>query len=138
MSPTTLAALLLLSLLSALAAVSWAQSDCQGKVGAYAYDLRPLASLIGPVVDLWTTDDLNQVYIYHVCGVVSNSFCQTILDSTPATCMKDLRVPAQYHDLGNQMTAKFGQLPDASERDGFTLSFTGGEDDRASVIHYRW
>jgi hypothetical protein len=135
MSSTTLVALLLLSV---LAAVSLAESDCQGKVGAYAYDLRPLASLIGPVVDLWTTDEKNQVFIYHVCGVVSNNFCQTVTDSTPATCMKDSRVPAQYHDLGSQRTAKFGQLPDASESDGFTLSFTGGEDDRASVIHYWW
>jgi hypothetical protein len=49
------------------------------------------------------------------------------------------QLPAfQYHDLGNQKTARFGQLPNASERDGFTLSFTGGEDDRASVIHYQW
>jgi hypothetical protein len=50
-----------------------------------------------------------------------------------------LELPAfQYHDLGDQMTARFGQLPNASEGDGFTLSFTGGEDDRASVIHYWW
>jgi hypothetical protein len=132
MSPTTIVALLLLS---ALAAVSWAQSDCQGKVGAYAYDLRPLAAKLGNV-DLQAYDSAQRVYYYHVCGAVRG--CQTMTDSTPATCQKDSRIPAQYHDLGNKRTARFGQLLDSSEREGFTLSFTGGEEGRTSVIHYQW
>jgi hypothetical protein len=96
-----------------------AQSDCQGKVGAYAYDLRPLAGKIGNV-DLQATYNSN-VYYYRVCGVVSSSFCQTVADDTPAVCHKDSLIPAQYHDLGSQKTAKFGQLPNANEQDGFTL-----------------
>jgi hypothetical protein len=54
-SATMLALALLLSLLCALAMIQVsAQSDCQGKVGAYAYDLRPLAGKIGNV-DLQAT-----------------------------------------------------------------------------------
>jgi hypothetical protein len=68
------------------------------------------------------------VYYYRVCGVVSSSFCQTVADDTPAVCHKDSLIPAQYHDLGSQKTAKFGQLPNANEQDGFTLSFTGGQE----------
>jgi hypothetical protein len=106
-------------------------------VGAYAYDLSPLASKIG-AVDLQATDNTNQVYYYRVCGVVSSSFCQTVTDNTPAVCQKDSRIPSEYHDSGSQKTATFGLLPGASEQDGFALSFTGGEQDRASVILYVW
>lgn len=46
------------------------QSDCQGKVGSYAYDLTPLARRIG-AVDLQATDSRGWTYYYRVCGVVS-------------------------------------------------------------------
>jgi hypothetical protein len=74
-SATILAFALSLSLLCALAMVAEvsAQSDCQGNVGAYAYDLRPLAG-----VGLQATDNTNQVYYYRVC-VASSTSCSARL-----------------------------------------------------------
>jgi hypothetical protein len=73
-----------------------------------------------------------------VRGFVNIVFCQTVNDSTPAVCQKDSRIPAAYHNLGSQMTAKFGQRPNANAQDGFILSFTNGEDDLGSTIHFVW
>jgi len=112
------------------------QSDCQGQVGDFAYDLTPLAQKLGGV-DQQATDSLGQTYYYQVCGVVTNNFCQSVGDMTPAVCQKDVSSPADYHDCGNQRTASFQQLPDAADSDGFTLSFTGGEAGRASRIYFK-
>ncbi|ELR14771.1 uncharacterized protein ACA1_391400 [Acanthamoeba castellanii str. Neff] len=87
--------------------VASGQSDCQGKVGSYAYDLTPLARRIG-AVDLQATDSRGWTYYYRVCGVVSNKLCQSDDDMTPAVCQTDSRVPAHwYGDCGNQKTATF-------------------------------
>ncbi|ELR24217.1 uncharacterized protein ACA1_271960, partial [Acanthamoeba castellanii str. Neff] len=68
-------------------------SDCQGKVGAYSYDLSPLARQLGD--NDVVLDDWGNTYFYSVCGVVSNTFCQTVDDMTPAVCQKDQRQPPQ-------------------------------------------
>lgn len=135
-SATTLVVLLGLVCIIVMVAVL-AQSDCWGKVGAYTYDLRPLAAKIGDV-NLQATDSFGHAYYYCVCGVMGGSNCWTMNDSTLVMCQKDLCSPAQYHDCGNQQMAKFGQLPNASEKAGFTLSFRGGEQGCVSVIHYVW
>src|SRR5690606_27762962 len=82
-----------------LAGAASGQTDCRGKVGNYAYDLTPLAQKLG-AVDLQTQDTTGQTYYYRVCGVVSNNFCQTVDDMTPAVCQKDTRIPAEFHDCG--------------------------------------
>jgi hypothetical protein len=106
-------------------------------VGGYAYDLTPLAQKLG-AVDLQTQDTRSQTYYYRVCGVVSNNFCQTVDDMTPAVCQKDTRIPAEFHDLGNQKTATFSSLPNRPDNAGFTLSYSSGEDGRASKIYFVW
>jgi hypothetical protein len=122
-----------------MAGAASGQSDCRGKVGGYAYDLTPLAQKLG-AVDLQTRDGGNppQNYYYRVCGVVSNNFCQTVDDMTPAVCQKDTRIPAEFHDCGNQKTARFQKLPSGSDADGFTLAYTGGQDGRAARIYFKW
>jgi len=125
-----------LAVLALMVLAASAQADCKGKVGKYEYDLTALAAKIG-AVDLQATDSSNQVYYYRVCGVVSSSFCQTVTDNTPAVCQKDSRIPAQYHDCGSQKTAKFQKLPSGSESSGFTLAFSGGEEDRAAMIYFK-
>jgi hypothetical protein len=125
-----------LAVLALMVFAASAQADCKGKVGKFEYDLSPLAAKIG-AVDLQATDNTNQVYFYRVCGVVSSSFCQTVTDNTPAVCQKDSRIPAQYHDCGSQKTAKFQRLPSGSESDGFTLAFSGGEEDRAAMVYFK-
>ncbi|ELR21874.1 uncharacterized protein ACA1_029530 [Acanthamoeba castellanii str. Neff] len=118
-----------------MAGAASGQSDCRGKVGGYAYDLTPLAQKLG-AVDLQTQDTRSQNYYYRVCGVVSNNFCQTVDDMTPAVCQKDSRIPAEFHDLGNQKTATFSSLPNRPDDAGFTLSYSGGQDGRASKIDF--
>jgi hypothetical protein len=126
-----------LAVLALMILAASGQSDCKGKVGNYNYDLTPLAQKLG-AVDLQTQDTTGQVYYYRVCGVVSNNFCQTVDDMTPAVCQKDTRIPAEFHDCGNQKTARFQKLPSGSERDGFTLAYTGGQDGRAAMIYFKW
>jgi hypothetical protein len=127
-----------LAVLALMILAASGQSDCKGKVGKYEYDLTPLAQKLG-AVDLQTQDGGNppQTYYYRVCGVVSNNFCQTVDDMTPAVCQKDTRIPAEFHDCGNQKTARFQKLPSGSDSDGFTLSYTGGQDGRASMIYFK-
>ena len=120
-----------------VAAAAEGQNDCTGNVGDYEYDLTQLAQTIGGV-DLQATDPAGNTYYYRVCGVVSNIFCQTVQDQTPAVCQKDTRAPAEYHDCGDQSTAWFGRLPGGHEYDGFTLHFTGGQDGRGANIYYQW
>jgi hypothetical protein len=113
-----------------------AQTDCRGVVGAYAYDLTPLARKLGDT-DLQTTDSRDQVYYYRVCGVVAAEHCDDV--TTAAVCQKEGSVPnARYHYLGLPITAQFHQLPDRPESAGFALSFTGGEEDRSVVINFIW
>merc|ERR1712093_868519 len=120
-----------------LAGAASGQSDCRGKVGNYNYDLTQLAQKLG-AVDLQTQDTNNppQTYYYRVCGVVSNNFCQTVDDMTPAVCQKDSRIPAEFHDCGNQKTATFSSLPNRPDNDGFALSYTGGQDGRAARFYF--
>ena len=106
-------------------------------MGNANYDLTQLAQKIG-AVDLQTQDSTGQSYYYRVCGVVSNNFCQTVDDMTPAVCQKDSRIPAEFHDCGNQKTARFQKLPSGSESEGFTLAYTGGQDGRAAMIYFKW
>jgi hypothetical protein len=126
-----------------LAGAASGQSDCQGKVGGYAYDLTQLAQKfdyppIDGAVDLQTQDNSGQTYFYRVCGVVDPTFCQTRDDPTPAVCQKDLRIPARFHDLGSQKTATFSSLPNRPDNAGFTLSYFGGQEDRAAKIYFVW
>jgi hypothetical protein len=124
---------LLILVVVTLMGVASGQSDCQGKVGGYAYDLTPLARRIG-AVDLQATDSRGWTYYYRVCGVVSNKLCQTGDDVTPAVCQTDSRVPAHwYGDCGNQKTATFSSLPSGNDNAGFTLL-----DGRAAHIYFKW
>ncbi len=89
------------------AAAATGQNDCGGNVGDYKYDLTELAQWIGGV-DLQATDLTSNTYYYRVCGIVSETFCQTVTDLTPAVCQKDMSVLFEYHDCGDQCTAWFG------------------------------
>jgi len=127
-----------LAVLALMILAASGQNDCKGKVGNYNYDLTELAKKIG-AVDLQTQDTNQppQTYYYRVCGVVSNNFCQTVDDMTPAVCQKDSRIPAEFHDCGNQKTARFQRLPSGGDDAGFTLSYTGGQDGRAAMIYFK-
>jgi hypothetical protein len=108
--------------------------DCQGKVGSSSYDLAPLErELRGQDV---TTSNAGNTYYYSVCGVVSPLVCQTPTDGYPAVCQRDS--VGQYHDCGSQSTARFEQLPGGRESDGFSLTFSGGQDRRTSRILFKW
>jgi hypothetical protein len=78
--------------LTVLVAAAAGQNDCSGNVGDYEYDLTQLAQRIGGM-DLQTTDPAGNTYYDRVCGVVSETFCPTVDDFTPAVCQKDARVP---------------------------------------------
>jgi hypothetical protein len=132
---TTFMVVVVLALLVGLMALTVSGArDCQGRVGSSSYDLAPLErELRGQDV---TASGAGNTYYYSVCGVVSNPVCQTSTDNVPAVCQRDS--VGQYHDCGSQHTARFGQLPGGGESDGFSLSFSGGQDRRTSRILFKW
>jgi len=110
------------------------QSDCQGKVGSTSYSL---ASLSGR--DMSADDTRRQRYSYKVCGSIANQACFTPTDQKPAICQTDANNPPGYHDCGSQTTAVMSALPSPyTEEQGFTLTFTGGQDGRSSKVNFIW
>jgi hypothetical protein len=138
------AATLIAAVLAVLLAVSTppgalAQSDCQGRLGDYYYDLSPLATYLASNVDVSPGDysSFSYTYAYAVCGVVPG-YCETAdgMNET-AVCERDFDAGI-YRSCGDRSTAAFQPLPSGDLSAGFTLAFAGGAQGRQTFIEFFW
>jgi len=108
---------------------------CDGTVGSSKYSLKGLQGATGGK-DITAQDQDGNTYFYRPCQVLEQELCQTIGDTKPAVCQKDTRKVAQYHDCGSTTQVSWAPRTTGTEKDGFVMSFNGGEEDRHSDIEF--
>jgi hypothetical protein len=136
---TLLAAVLAVLLAIATPPGASAESDCQGRLGDYNYDLSPLAAYLADSVDVSLGDysSSSYTYAYAVCGVVPG-YCETAdgMEET-AVCERDVDAGV-YRSCGDRSTADFQPLPSGDLSAGFVLAFAGGAQGRQTYIEFFW
>lgn len=124
----------LLIFLYLLPVITIAQTACNGTLGDYFYSLEKLSQLTQNK-DIKIKNIDGSFYYFRPCYHLDNEYCATIVDSVPATCMRDTRRIPQYHDCGSSQNVLW--LPrNSGNETGFIIKFMGGEEDRMTDVEF--
>jgi hypothetical protein len=110
--------LLVVILVVGLALMVSAQNDCKGQVGAYSYDLTPLAQKLGTALLRADAGDLG-VFWYSVCA--AQTPCVSAYDTRATVCLFTSS-PTMWW----RVNARFKPLASGNDAKGFTLYIPNG------------